>query len=109
MNPLKSIANKVTEIRNANIERREAINRVKDAMRNKGADGKSVTVDDEAKKLSDELGVSYSDALEYVKSERKSKARREGLMKLGNSLHEIGEAAKEDNRRRAKAEGWGLG
>jgi len=97
----------IKRVRESNIAKREAINRVKYAMRNQGADGKVVEADVEAKALAEKLKVSYADALLYVESKRKSQARKESFRNLGQSLHEIGVAAKEDNKRRAKSEGWG--
>lgn len=107
MSIITSVLNKITSIRNANIERRESINRVKQALKQHETHAAPAELDDDAKRLSKELKVSYTDALNYVTSERNHQSRGASIRKFGNSLAEIGVNARADTAARAKREGWG--
>lgn len=88
----------VKEIREGNIERRERIARVKQKKKEKAAG--QAPIDAEAKKVQEELGVSYEDALEYVKDERKSAKRKETFRGAVNFMSQVGQLAREDTARR---------
>lgn len=90
---------KVKEIREANIERRERISRVKRAAKEKETGMSKKELDAEAVSVSKELGVSYEDAFEYVKSERKSAARKKTLQKVAGTLSDVGAKAREQTKR----------
>lgn len=93
------LVGKVKEIRESNIERRERIARVRRAAKEKEHGMTKKELDAEAVRVSKELGVSYEDAFEYVKSERKSAARKKTLQKVAGTLSEVGARAREQTKR----------
>jgi hypothetical protein len=96
----KMFGKSVKEIREKNIARQESISRVRKLKEAKEKGTHPADVDKEAKKLSEELEVSYEDAAEYVKDEKKSAARKESFQKVVGLLGQIGQRAKEDTARR---------
>ena len=76
---------KIQDFRNANIERREHVAKAKRIIKGSEKGLLPEQLDTEAKALHEKykhLGMTYADALEYVKSERNAKARKEALGKI---------------------------
>lgn len=94
------ITSKIKEIREKNISRREAVGRVKKLKELKEKKMTPTELDRDAKRISKELGVSYEDALEYIKDERKNAARKESLRKAAGFLGDVGQRARADTQRR---------
>lgn len=106
MNIISKALQKIKSIRERNIARRESIARVKEAKKLKDSSTHPDQLDAEALKIQNEYNVSYQDALEYVKSERKTAARKESLQRMAGTLREVGQQAREQSARRMNPEGF---
>ena len=89
-----ALLGKVKETRTKNIERRERVARVKQAMKAKGTKETDVKTNRRAKAIQKKYNVSYEDALEFSKQEQKDKARKAFLERTSKSLTGIGSRAK---------------
>ncbi len=104
MGILSSIFGTVKKFRQSKIEQRERIGRVKKAMTDKEKGTRTTQTNKKAEKLAKEIGVSYLDALEYVKSEEKSAQRKEGLKQWGSRLSRVGAQAQKVGQKGMRGE-----
>ncbi len=96
----ESITGKIKEIREGNINRRESIARVKAAIKAQKSGSSVESMDNEAVIFSKKYNVSYNDAIEYLKSEKKAAQRKESLKGIASLMSEVGQNAKKDTARR---------
>lgn len=99
---IRAVGGKIKAFRQANLDRREKVANVKRKIQQAERGTAPAQINKEAIDIATKHGVPYADALEYIKSEKKSASRKESLRKIAGILHNIGEAAKQSNEARAK-------